>query len=419
MLLMASVHPAFAATSTTIVDYTNSTVQLLTIIAGAAAVFFLVKGGYLYITSSGKPDALENAKKTIKNALIGLVLVLGASIIVSTLTSSLGSSSTGATTGAIPLTTLNTVKPSDGLTQVLLDAIQGVLENMVQSAVTPLVTGIMGFLTSTPNLLTNQVIVNFWLVILGITDSLFIVIVALLGLHFMSAESLGFEQVELRHILPRIGLAFIGANSSLFLCDYAIVTCNALIKAVLSATGGLNQAWIMDAVNPATIITQTVSFIVLLFLVIFLGLAMVLLFMYVSRLIIISLGAVLSPLIFLMWTIPKFADFAEISIKAYLVTVFMMFVNVVVIQLASSFLALPAHADSSLMSIAVGIGLFLVMLKIPNTLMQLVFYTSGIKSIAKFGGNILNVLTASNSSSETRAQAVSGEKITPRKVVNA
>ncbi len=419
MLFLTSSQVAFAATSSTITDYTNSTVQLLTAIAGIAVVFFLIKGGYLYMTSSGKPEALESAKRTIKHALIGLVIVLAASVIVTTLTNSLSSSSTGTTTGAIPMTTITPAKPDGGLTQVLLDAIQGVLKNMIQSAVTPLVTSVIGFLTSTPNLLTNQVITKFWLVMVGITDSLFVVIVAILGLHIMSAETFGFEQVELKQLLPRIGLAFIGANSSLFLCDYAIVTCNALIKAVIDSTGGLNQAWILDAVNPVTIITQNVTFIVLLFLVLFLGLTMVLLFMFIARLIIISVGAVLSPFIFLMWTLPKFSDFAEISIKAYFVTVFSMFVNVVVIQLASSFLTIPGNTDNPLMSIAVGIGLFFVMLKIPSTLMQMVFYTSGIRSIFKIGGHILNALTSSNSSSATRAEAVSGEKILPRKVVSA
>lgn len=417
MLLMASVHPVFAATSSAITDYTNSTVQLLTILASAASVFFLVKGGYLYMTSSGKPESLDNAKRTIRNALIGLVLVLAASFLVSTLTNTFQSAQQTTSAGAIPLTDIQSVKPSDGLTQVLLDAVNGLLQNFVQSATQPIVNGIMTFLASTPDLLTNQVVMNFWLVTLGITDSLFIVVVALLGLHVMSAETFGFEQVELRQLLPRIGLAFLGANVSLFLCDYVIITCNALVKAVIETTGGLNQAWIVNAITFQNITAdhQTLSLIILVFLVIFLILAMILLFMYVARLIFISLGAVLSPFIFLLWTLPKFADFAEIAIKSYLVSVFMIFVNVVVIQLASSFLALPVHSDSSIMSVAVAIGLFFVLLKIPQMLMQLVFYTSGIRSIGKLGGSIINILSGSKQV-ESRGDT-QRELRTPRKNV--
>ena len=216
ILFLTAATPVFASTSSAITDYTSQTLQIITLIAASAAVFFLVKGGYEYITSTGKPDALEGAKKTIRNALIGLVLVLGAGLIVSTLTNALNPQSLSSTTGAINVTPINTIKPSDGLTQVLIDAVSGFLQNLVQSATKPIVDGIISFLATTPNLLTNQVVLKFWLVILGITDSLFVVVVALLGLHFMSAESLGFEEVELKHLLPRIALAFLGANVSLF-----------------------------------------------------------------------------------------------------------------------------------------------------------------------------------------------------------
>ena len=415
IFLMTS-SPVFAA-SNVITDYTNSTVQFLTIIASAASVFFLVKGGYLYVTSSGKPEALENAKKTIRNALIGLILVLASGFIVSSLTGIFSASSQAGSGGAIPLQDITPVKPSDGLTQVLIDAVNGFLQNLVQSATQPIVSSIMTFLTSTPDLLTNVVVRNFWLVLLGITDSLFIVIVALLGFHVMSAETLGFEQVEIRKLLPRIGIAFLGANISLFLCDYVVITCNALVKGVLDSTGGLNQAWVTNAITIQNLSNpQSVSIITLLFLVIFLILAMLLLFMYVARLIFVSLGAVLSPLIFLLWTLPKFSDFAEISVKSYVVSVFTIFVHVVVIQLAASFLTLPQATGNSLISIATAIGLFFVLLKIPQMLMQMVFYTSGIRSFGRMGTSIINILSSTNSSSQTRSSAAEGVKM-PRKSV--
>lgn len=416
ILLTFSAHPVFAASSA-ITDYTSSTVQFLTVIAGAASIFFLVKGGYLYVTSSGKPEALENAKKTIKNALIGLILVLASSFLVNALTGILTTSSQATNSGAVALQDIVPAKPSDGLTQVLIDAVNGFLQNLVQSATQPIVNSIMTFLTTTPDLLTNGVVRNFWLVMLGITDSLFVVVVALMGFHVMSAETLGFEQVEMRKILPRIGIAFLGANISLFLCDYVVITCNALVKAVIDSTGGLNQAWIVNAITIQNLSNpQSVSLITLLFLVIFLILAMILLFMYVARLIFISLGAVLSPFIFLLWTLPKFADFAEISVKAYFVSVFTIFVHVVVIQLAASFLTFPGETGNSLMAIATAIGLFFVLLKVPQILMQLVFYTSGIRSIGRMGSSIINILSASNSSTQTRTETQRAVKM-PRKSV--
>lgn len=409
---------AAQTTSPEIIQYTNDTLSIITTIATVAAVFFLIKGGYQYITSTGKPDAIEQAKKTIKNALIGLVIVLSAGVIISVFKGALGNPASGGGSAAVSLTPIESVKPNDGLTQVLIDAVSSFMQNVIESATAPIVNGIIGYLTTTPSLLQNQVIVKFWLIILGITDGLFVVIVALLGLHFMSATTFGYEEVDLTQLLPKIGLAFLGANVSLFLADYAIITVNALVTTVLNATGGLNHAWIMDAINPTTFISGATPLITLIFLIIFLIISIVLLFLYIGRLIMISLGAVLSPFVFLLSIIPKFSDFAEIAIKSYLVNVFMVFVHVVIIQLASSFLALPNQSGNSLVSIAVAIGLFLALLKVPQMMMQMVFYTSTNRVFRKLGHQVMNVLTTDNSSTATRETAKTAAK-TPRKVVAA
>ncbi len=418
-LLLLPHHVFAVSTSSEITQYTSDTLNIITVIASAAAVFFLIKGGYLYMSSTGKPEAITQAKKTIKNALIGLVIVLGASLIVSLFNGALNSSTTGGNSPAVSINPIESAKPADGLTQVLIDAVSGFMQNIVESATKPIVDGIIGYLTTTPSLLANKVVFNFWLVILGITDSLFAIIVALLGLHFMSASTFGYDDVELSQLLPKIGIAFLGANVSLFLADYAIITVNALVTTVLNATGGLAHAWIVDAINPTTFITGTTPLITLVFLILFLIISIVLLFMYIGRLIMISLGAVLSPFIFLLWIVPKFSDFAEIAAKSYVVSVFMVFIHVVIIQLASSFLSLPSTSGNSLVSIAVAIGLFLTLLKVPSIMMQMVFYNSANHVMRKIGHEITNVMSTDNTSSATRETAKNTAVKAPRKVVAA
>ncbi len=417
--MLAWATPVFAADIPDISSFTSNTLGIITFISAAAAVLFLIKGGYGYITSTGKPDALEDAKKTIKNAVIGLVIVLAAGTIVSLFKTALSSASPSGSTAAIALSQIESVKPSEGLTQVLIDAISGFMQNIVQSATKPLVDGIMSFLTTTPSVLSNSVIVNFWLVSLGIVDSLFVIVVALLGLNFMSASTFGFEETELTVLLPRIGLAFLGANISLFLADYVILTCNTLVAAVLKATGGINQAWLVNAITLPNVLNQSVPIITLIFLALFLVVAVVLLLMYISRLIIISLSAVLSPFIFLLWTLPKFSDIAEMAIKTYVVSVFMIFVHVVTIQLAASYLVLPGQTNNSLLSIAVAIGLFFMLIKIPSVMMQMVLFTSSSGAVKKIGGQIMNVISTNNSSTQTRATSVRNSNLkAPRKVVS-
>ena len=68
----------FAVVNATVQDYLRPIMFALVGLAGAVSAFFLVVGGIEYMTSSGKPDKLEHAKKTLKNALIGLILVIGA-----------------------------------------------------------------------------------------------------------------------------------------------------------------------------------------------------------------------------------------------------------------------------------------------------------------------------------------------------
>jgi ABC-type arginine/histidine transport system permease subunit len=117
--------------------------------------------------------------------------------------------------------------------------------------------------------------------------------------------------------------------------------------------------------------------------------------------------------------VPKFSDFAEVAVKSYVVTVFMVFVHVVIIQLASSFLSLPSQSGNSLVSIAVAIGLFLTLLKAPSFMIQMVFYNSAGRAFRKIGHQIVNVMSTDNSSSATRETAKNAAVKTPRKVLAA
>jgi hypothetical protein len=420
LTLLFITSPVYASTNTPsqVVDFTRDALSVILIISAASAAFFLIRGGYLYITSTGKPESLEEAKKTIKNTVLGLVVVLAASSIVSLLSSALVGGGTNTEVANLPIAQIESAQPRDGLAQVLIDAVNGFIQNIVESSTKPIVDGLTTFLTTTPSPLKNSTIVNFWLIMLGITDSLFVLFVALLGLQFMSASTFGFDEIEFKHLLPRIGLAFLGANTSLFLVDYAIQASNALVTGVLSVTGGLNHAWISNAITVSSLITGTAPFITLIFLLIFLIVAIVLLFMYISRLIIISLGAVLSPFIFLLWTLPKTAEFADMAVKGYLVSVFTIFLHVVTIQLASAFLTLPEQTDNSLISIAVAIGLLFTLLKMPSFLMQMVFFSRSVGTVKRMGSQIINVMSADSATGSDSAGKVARSVKTARKTVN-
>ena len=56
------------------------------------ATFFLMWGGYLYMSAGGSPRQMESGKQAITNAIIGLVIVLSAFVIAKLITSALGGS---------------------------------------------------------------------------------------------------------------------------------------------------------------------------------------------------------------------------------------------------------------------------------------------------------------------------------------
>lgn len=53
-------------------------IQIGLVIAGWIALFFILYGGFLYITGGGNASQLEKARKSIFNAVIGLVISMGA-----------------------------------------------------------------------------------------------------------------------------------------------------------------------------------------------------------------------------------------------------------------------------------------------------------------------------------------------------
>ena len=65
------------------VDSTASTiVNILSAIAGVAAVIMIIIGGLRYVTSAGNADTAKNAKNTILYAVVGLIIVALAQLIV-------------------------------------------------------------------------------------------------------------------------------------------------------------------------------------------------------------------------------------------------------------------------------------------------------------------------------------------------
>ncbi|MCL5666353.1 MAG: peptidoglycan-binding protein [Patescibacteria group bacterium] len=79
------------AGSTTLVGLIVKVIQYLLTFAGMIAVGMLVVGGFWYITAGGNEETSEKGRKTIMNAIIGVVVVLMAYAIITILSNLLTS----------------------------------------------------------------------------------------------------------------------------------------------------------------------------------------------------------------------------------------------------------------------------------------------------------------------------------------
>ena len=60
----------------------SNVIRAALVIVAYVAIGFLIRGGFGYMTSSGSPESMTAAKKTITNALVGMVIALLAASIV-------------------------------------------------------------------------------------------------------------------------------------------------------------------------------------------------------------------------------------------------------------------------------------------------------------------------------------------------
>ena len=364
----------------------------LSIIAGLICVLFLVIGGINYTSSSGQPEKLAHAKKVIRNALIGLVLVLGAA----TLTTVLAHAYSGSNSNATPVVpALNAIKPAStsfSLVGLIIKAIVGILQNIIESVAAPFINALQYFTTSTPLMAANPSVFNLWLAILAIADTLFVLVVAALGFHLMSATSLGLNELEFKHLLPQLGLTFLLMNSSIFAIDTIISLSNGMINALHAGFGDIS---VWQTLKSITQHAGGAGLAALLIMIVFVILSVILLIYYVGRLVTLYLGAALAPLVLLLWLLPSFKDFATNAIKTYLTIIFVLFVHVVILELAASIFATLVTSGSGktpdpIMALIVGLSTLVALLKTQGVMAQLTYASIGPKAARQLGVRFVN-----------------------------
>jgi hypothetical protein len=324
-----------SAASNVIQSYVTPVMAIMITLASLAVAFFLINSGIHYMSSAGNPEKLDHAKRVIKNALIGLVIVIAAATLTAILSHALGGSGPSASEKLPSMTTIQPAPTQNGLTDALINGITGLLKNIVESGAKPFLDALTYFTHSTPLMSANSGVFNLWLAVVAIADGLFVLVVALLGFHVMSFSSLGLEEIEIKHMLPKLALVFLLVNTSIFAIDAIIGLSNMMITAINAAYPS-KSVW--DSLNG--VVNQQSSFGLVLFI----------------NVVILELAA---------------SIFSGMSAAS------------------------PDHSLNPLMAMIVGIATLLALLKTQSVLLQLSYASNGARTMTELGGQLTNVILAS------------------------
>lgn len=354
-------------------------------IAAVLCVLVIVFGGFYYMTSAGNPERLVRAKKTLRNAFIGFIVVLAAGSLVAIMQNAYSTKPIKPV--EVSMEQPKATEPSS-LGDVINEAIKNFIQGAVKSIGQPVVDMLKQFTSATPLVAQNGAVFNVWVVMVAIADVLLLLVVALIGFRIMGASLVGLGDVDIRSLVPQAILAFIIANLSIFAIDAIISVSNAMIQALL--TGMSNDIiWVALATLIATISSVNIGIILLIAIVIIL--AVMLLVYYLQRMIVLYVGAVLSPLVVLLWLLPSFRDFAVHAVRMYITTIFVLFVHVSILMLAVAlFSSLIQGKDNAFMTALLGIATLLVLLKTSRTMNQLAMLGAGGQSMRRLGNTFVS-----------------------------
>lgn len=381
----------FAVVNADMQNYLRPIMVSLIGLAGVVSAFFIIQGGIEYMTSSGKPEKLEHAKKILKNALIGLVLVIAAGTVTSILNNAYQNSGGNVVERLPVLEQVETDDGGGGITEVLINAIIGLFKHIITAAGKPFIDALTYFTTETPLMAENPAVFKLWLSVLGIANVLFILVVALIGFQFMSAASFGFEELDFKQLIPKFVGTFLLMNMSIFAIDALISLSNAMISAITS-TYSSTMVW--DALRTVAEGSDAYGFVALLVMVVFLILALMLLIFYVLRIVTLYVGAVLAPIIALLQLVPGFKDFSITATKAYIVNIFVLFIHVIILTLtATLFEGIRTDSETpnnAIMSLIVGVAAMLALLRTQAVLMQMTYVSAGPRAMRRLGSQFMN-----------------------------
>jgi hypothetical protein len=245
--------------------------------------------------------------------------------------------------------------------------------NVLQPLIDAINQSSLNFITQTPPAGTyqNPTVMQFTTWSIGVVNAAVAIFIMIAGYNIMIARQIGAETYELMEFLPRLALAVLAANFSLF-----------FIRLFIDLENALN----LDVIHlfSLTILTNTIvgifhgnllgAGLLTFVLVIVLGVMDLLVaWQMLLRLALLILLIVLAPLAFLCGALHQTQGYLRLWISSFAATVFIQFVQVSALAIGSTLISYVTAANlfnlgGSLLSIITSAAVLYLVLRIPGML---------------------------------------------------
>ena len=274
-----------------------------------------------------------------------------------------------------PVTTPAICLPTD--LQCLLNQAAQWLAKALFSVIQPIVDTIdrtsLNFITQTPpaGTYSNATVMQFTTWSIGVVDAAVAVFIVIAGYNLMIARQIGARYHDVMEVLPRIALAVLAANLSLFFIRFFIDLENALCQGVTDLFGltfltntivGLFQGNLVSA-----------GLLVFLLAMVLGVMNLLLAGQMLLRLALLVLLIVLAPPAFLCWALPQTQGYARLWTSTFAATVFVQFFQVSALALGTMLISYTSTAhllnlDSTVLALLISIAVLYLVLRIPGML---------------------------------------------------
>lgn len=244
----------------------------------------------------------------------------------------------------------------------------------VAAQLLPAAAGAAGLLLfQTPAFTEISDVRGLWQVVLGVTDTMFVLALLLAGGLIMTSDTFQ-SRYTAKLLIPRLLLAAVLANASLVICSSLTHLDNALVVGILGQNPATNSWGTVTGQFASSNLSGGIVFALVAIAAAVMGVFLAI--VYIARDLLLLLLTVLAPLALATHGVPGLDEMARLWWRGYLIGLFVQVAHALLLRVGVMLLVHPAWLGtpaSALISALMLVALLYVMFKLPFVAYQWVF----------------------------------------------